>query len=319
MTLSKLSRREALAKAGSLAGAALFADSFLAQKAHANEPAAGTTAQFRFCLNTSTLRGQKLGIVKDIEIASKAGYEGIEPWMDGLTAYIEAGGKLSDLRKQITDSGLVLEDAIGFAEWIVDDEARRAKGLDLAKRQMDMLSQLGGKRIAAPPAGATALPKLDLLTCAERYRVLLEAGQQFSIVPQLELWGFSQNLNHLGECVCVAMETGHPNACVLADVFHLYKGGSNLGGIQMLGPKAIQVLHMNDFPTDIPRDKLQDNLRVYPGEGQGPVKEILRLLRQTGGQKILSLELFNREYWKQDALEVAKRGLASMKAVVQSL
>jgi hypothetical protein len=30
----------------------------------------------------------------------------------------------------------------------------------------------------------------------------------------------------------------------------------------------------------------------------------------------LSLEVFNREYWKQDALAVAKTGLAKMKAAV---
>jgi sugar phosphate isomerase/epimerase len=318
MNFSKLTRREALARTGALAGAALLAH-LPSRSSAANTSATADAAQFRFCLNTATLRGQKLGIVKEIQVAAQAGYQAIEPWVESITAYTQSGGKLADLKKQIADSGVALESAIAFPEWIVDDEARRAKGLDLAKRQMDMLAELGGKRLAAPPSGATSLPKLDLLTCTDRYRVLLEAGQQIGIVPQLELWGFSQNLNRLGECVCVAMETGHPNACVLADVFHLYKGGSNLGGIRMLGPNAIQVLHMNDFPTDIPREKLQDNLRVYPGEGYGPVKEILRLLRGTGGQKILSLELFNRTYWSQDALEVAKKGLESMKAAVASI
>ena len=31
--------------------------------------------KFRFCLNTSTISGQKLGIVKYIEIAAAAGYD----------------------------------------------------------------------------------------------------------------------------------------------------------------------------------------------------------------------------------------------------
>ena len=31
---------------------------------------------------------------------------------------------------------------------------------------------------------------------------------------------------------------------------------------------------------------------------------------------MLSLELFNRDYWKQDPLEVAKTGLAKVKAAV---
>jgi len=277
----------------------------------------GPKAVFRFCLNTATIRGQKLGIVKEIELASKAGYDGIEPWVDGIDDYAKAGGKLEDLKKIISDRGLVVESAIGFPEWIVDDDARRAKGMERAKREMDMVAKLGGKRFAAPPAGATDLPKLDLLKAAERYWALLELGAQVGVVPQLELWGFSKNLNRLGECVCVAIETGHPNACVLADVFHLHKGGSNIEGVRLLGPETIQVLHMNDYPSDPPREKIDDSFRVYPGDGTAPIVDLLRLLRNSGGEKILSLETFNRGYWGQDPLEVVKTGLAKMKAVLK--
>jgi sugar phosphate isomerase/epimerase len=121
------------------------------------------------------------------------------------------------LKNRIKDSGLTVESAIGFPEWIVDDDSRRAKGMERARHEMELVAQLGGKRIAAPPAGATDLPKLDLLKAAERYRALLEAGEKIGVVPQLELWGFSKNLNRLGECLRRA-EAGHPNACVLVDI-----------------------------------------------------------------------------------------------------
>ncbi len=112
------------------------------------------------------------------------------------------------------------------------------------------------------------------------------------------------------------METGHPKACVLADVFHLHKGGSNFRGMRLLSASAVQVLHMNDFPMDIPRDKIDDSYRVFPGDGTAPLPEILQAFHQTGGQKVLSLEVFNRKYWSQDPLEVARTGLERMKAVV---
>jgi 2-keto-myo-inositol isomerase len=298
-------------------GAAVFGQKLGAARASAAPPAPAMVPPFRFCLNTATIRGQKLGIAKEIDIAAQAGYDAIEPWVDSITEYVRGGGTLADLKKRINDSGLTVEDAIAFPEWLVDDEVKRAKGLEQAKRAMDMVAQIGGKRVAAPPAGATDLPKLDLLEAAERYRALLEAGEQAGVVPQLELWGFCKHLNRLGECVCVAMETGHRNACVLADVFHLYKGGSAVEGIRLLGPKAVQILHMNDFPKEPPREKIDDSYRVYPGDGTAPLAEILRLLHGTGGQKILSLELFNRKYWAQDPLAVATAGLAKMKAVAK--
>jgi 2-keto-myo-inositol isomerase len=316
MNAHKLSRREALAGAGLLAGAAVLGENPGVAAAPAEPVVHASGALFRYCLNTGTLRGHKLGIVKEIEVAAKAGYEGIEPWVNAIEAYVQNGGKLKDLGRQISDSGLTVEGAIGFPEWAVDDESRRAKGLELAKRQMDMVAQFGGRRFAAPPAGVTGLPKLELAQAAERYRTLLEAGVQIGVVPQLEFWGASKNLGRLSECVAVAMETGHPNACVLADVFHLYKGGSDFRGIRLLGPEAIQVLHLNDYPSDPLREKIDDSYRVYPGDGVAPLIELLQTLHRTGGQKVLSLELFNRTYWAEDALEVAKTGLARMKAVV---
>ena len=180
------------------------------------------------------------------------------------------------------------------------------------------MAQIGARRFAAPPAGATDFPKLDPSKAAERYLELLESGQQIGLVPELELWGFSKNLNHLGECVGIAMETGHPKACVLADVFHLYKGGSQIQGIRLVGPTSIQVLHMNDYPSDPPREKIDDSFRICPGDGAAPLAELLRLLHQTGGQKVLSLELFNRKYWSEDPLVVAKTGLAKMKLVSEA-
>ena len=270
---------------------------------------------FRFCLNTSTISGQKLGIVKEIEIAAQAGYDAIEPWMSAIEAYQKQGGSLKDLANRIKDSGLTVESAIGFPQWIVDDEERRAKGLDQAKREMETVAELGGKRFAAPPAGATDKPGMDWRSAVERYRALLEAGDKVGVVPQFELWGFSKNFNRLGECVGIAMETGHPKACVLADVFHLYNGGSDWRGVRLLGPDAIQVLHMNDYPAEPPRGKIDDSYRVLPGDGVAPLTELLTLLHKTGGQKVLSLEIFNRKYWKQDALAVVKEGLEKMKAV----
>ena len=259
MNERKLTRREALAQTGFLAVAVLgFEGDGMAGTAAQGESAKNEPA-FRFCLNTATIRGQKLGILKEIEVTSQAGYGGIEPWVDSVQEFVRGGGTLKDLRQRILDSGLTVEGAIGFPDWIVDDDARRAKGLERAKREMALMAQIGARRFAAPPAGATDLPKLDPLKAAERYRALLEAGDEIGIVPELELWGFSKNLNRLGECVFVAMETGHPKACVLADVFHLHKGGSDFRGMRLLGPETLQVLHLNDFPNSPPREKIDDS------------------------------------------------------------
>jgi sugar phosphate isomerase/epimerase len=273
---------------------------------------------FSYCLNTSTISRQKKTLVEEVEIAAKAGYGAIEPWVHELDGHVKQGGKLKDVARQVRDAGLVVADVIAFFEWIVDDEGRRKKALEDARRYMDLAQQVGSLRIAAPPAGATKQSGLDLRRAAERYRALLEIGDRLGVVPQVELWGFSTTLGRLGEAALVAVEADHPRACVLTDVFHLYKGGSGFASLKLLSPAALQVIHMNDYPADPPRAVISDGARVYPGDGVAPLKDMLRDLRAQGCRAVLSLELFNETYWKQDALEVARTGLEKMRAAVRA-
>lgn len=273
---------------------------------------------FVYSLNTSTIRGQNLSIVEEIAIAAKAGYQAIEPWINELDRYTQGGGSLRDLNRRIADAGLRVESAIGFPEWIVDDDGRRRRGLEEARRAMDMVRQIGGRRLAAPPVGATDQADLSLTRATERYRALLDVGAKIGVVPQVEVWGFSRSLSRLGECAMLAIESGHPQACVLADVYHLHKGGSGFTGLKLLSSAAMQVFHMNDYPARPGRAEITDAHRVYPGDGVAPLAAMLRDLRRIGFAGVLSLELFNREYWKQDALTVARTGLEKMRAVVRA-
>jgi sugar phosphate isomerase/epimerase len=314
-TSTPLTRREALARAALAMGGAMAASSLSVGR---TAPAPGPQpSEFVFCLNTGTIRGQKLGIVKEIEVAAKAGYQAIEPWVEALEQYAKAGGSLKDLAARLKDSGLTMESAIGFPQWVVDDDARRAKGMERAKYEMDLIVQAGGKRLAAPPAGATDTPGLDLGKAAERYRALLEAGDQIGVTPMLEVWGFSKNLNRLSVCACVALDTGHPKAAVLADIFHMYKGGSPFEGLRLLGGPALPVFHMNDYPATPSREEVNDGYRLFPGDGVAPMDQILRNLHAGGGRKVLSLELFNRKYYEMDALTAVKEGLEKTQAAVK--
>ncbi|MCH8159405.1 MAG: hypothetical protein IIA08_05990 [Proteobacteria bacterium] len=75
----------------------------------------------------STVRGQKLNVVEQAELAAKAGYDSIEPWLREIDAFVKQGGSLKDLGKRIRDLGLTVESAIGFARWIVDDDEERRR------------------------------------------------------------------------------------------------------------------------------------------------------------------------------------------------
>ena len=308
-----LNRRQWLSGAAAItAAAAVPANSLFASNQSKLKDA---KQPFRFCLNTSTIRGQGIPLAEEVAITAKAGYDGIEPWVSEIEKHVQDGKSLADLKKQISDAGLTVDSAIGFCKWIVDDDSERAAALEKLKQDMDKVRQIGGTRIAAPPVGATNNSNMSLVDAAQRFHAVVEVGKQMGVKAELELWGFSKFLHRLGELAYVAVECGHPDAILLPDVYHIYKGGSDFAGLKMLNGKSIEVMHMNDYPN-IDRAKISDADRVYPGDGDAPLNQILDYLAEAGFAGAFSLELFNRDYWKRDAFEVAKTGLAKMQQTI---
>lgn len=300
-----MNRRNALQALGAAAALTLTSPTALADSK--KKP------KFQFSLNTSTISGQKQGIEKYIEIAARAGYTCIEPWIMDVRAYIDKGGSLRALKKLLDDSQLTVVNAIGFAPWMSDDETQGNAGFKQMRAEMEMMAALGCRRIAAPAAGVNSAP--DLYKVGERYRALLELGRETGVMPQLEIWG-SSVFAHIGQAMMAIAVSNDSDARILPDVYHLFRGNSGFESLKMIDGNVIEVFHMNDYPGDIPRAQMEDKDRVYPGDGVAPLKQIVADLKAMDGTKILSLELFNRLYWKQDPLTVAKTGLRKMQALV---
>jgi sugar phosphate isomerase/epimerase len=268
--------------------------------------------KFRYCLNTSTVSKDPLDIIKYIDIASDAGYDGIEIWIRDLKQFLDSGKKASDLKKYLAYKNLTVENAIGFAPWLADKES----GFRQMKEEMEMVASIGGKRIAAPAAGVRGDKPLDLFMAGERYRELLQLGRETGVMPQLEFWGASDVLWHIGQTLMIASVSGDKDARILPDVYHMFRGGSSYDVLKMIDGSLIEIFHFNDYISSKPRKVQNDSDRVYPGDGAAPFRDIISRLKMMGGDKVISLELFNESYWKNDPVTIARTGLEKMKAVI---
>jgi 2-keto-myo-inositol isomerase len=307
-----MNRRNALKTASAATGLTLLGPLGFAGKAKKS------TDKFKLSLNTSTISGQKLGVEKYIDIAARAGYDCIELWTGDVKEYVSNGGSLRSLKKLLEDNKLPVVDAIGFAPWMVDDEELRKSGFKQMREEMEMMAALGCPRMAAPSAGVKPADQLDLFKVGERFASLIALGRETGVTPQLEFWGASRFF-HLGQVLMASAVANDPGVRILADVYHLHRGGSGFEGLKMIDGSLIEIFHMNDYPDTIPREKLEDKDRIYPGDGVAPLKQILTDLKNMKGTKILSLELFNRDYWAQDPLLVAKTGLEKMKKALAEI
>ncbi|HVT47161.1 MAG TPA: sugar phosphate isomerase/epimerase [Vicinamibacterales bacterium] len=317
-----LSRRQVLGGAVAALGAAVVAGTpaeleaqraMTPRKRPANEP-------FGYCLNTSTIRGNNLDIVAEVDAIAKAGFDGIEPWITELDAYTAKGGSLKDLGKRIADAGLVVENAIAFNSWLSDDEATRTAAMEKIKVDMDKVAQIGGTRIATPPGGGGrrggAAP-VSLDNAATYYRAALELGQTMGVTPLCELWSSHPVLGPLSHGAYVAIQAGRADASLLLDVIHLYRSGTAFESLTQVNGGALHVLHVNDYPQAPDPTKITDAQRVYPGDGLAPYGTIVRALHDNGFRGVLSIELFNRDYWAKSADENLKTGLAKIREQVK--
>jgi 2-keto-myo-inositol isomerase len=266
--------------------------------------------QFTLCLNTSTIR--PVSLMDKIRITGQAGYEAIELWSDDLSQYESEKGSLDGVVRALKDNGLKVVTLIALHGWMDSVGAEYQKSLEEARRKMRQAAVVGSEYIiASPPRG-----QVDLNLGAQRYRQLLQIGREHGVKPAMEFLGFVKHVNQIKHAWQVVTEASDPDGTIVLDVFHIYRGGSSLDDLKKIPASRIAIFHFNDAPESPPRKQQTDADRIYPGDGIAPLGDMLKIVKSSGYQGVISLELFNPKYWEQDPAEVARVGLEKMKAVL---
>lgn len=271
----------------------------------------------RVSLNTSTLMHYKLTADVQIDMVGQAGFNGIELWMRDIKTYLENGGTAEDLKQKLETYQLTLENIIGFSKWCSDDAEERKMALEQLREEMNITASLGGQYIAAPVQGIAVLDRNKYDDYAERYKAILELGDETGVTPLIELWGMGA-LHKVADCAHIVIATGHPKATMLLDFYHVHRGGNDWDTIDILNGKKLPVIHMNDYPGSPAFDQLKDSDRVLPGEGVCPFESVIPKLYQAGFRGGFSVELFNQGYWDtMDAKTLLKHSYEKTHAVVE--
>jgi sugar phosphate isomerase/epimerase len=117
----------------------------------------------------------------------------------------------------------------------------------------------------------------------------------------------------------VAAEAGKEDAKLLLDVYHIYRGDSSIDSLHIVGENSLDVFHVNDYTTNIKPADIKDADRIYVGDGEAPIEKIIKRLTPNNRPLVISLELFNKNYYAQDAQLVANTGYQKMKQLVDRI
>jgi sugar phosphate isomerase/epimerase len=267
-------------------------------------------SEFLFCLNTSTIRPTPL--LEKIEVAGKAGYSAIEPWNDEITAYLEQGGTPGELKRALEGAGLRVVSVIALHGWITSEGLEHQRVLGDCRRRMAQAAELGSPYIVASPPQQV----VDLNHARERFAELLAIGAEIGVLPSMEFLGFVDGIKDVASAWAIASGTGDPRGTVVADVFHMMRGGGSVDDLLQLPGDRLACFHINDLPSEPDPLTQKDEDRVMVGEGIADLPRVIANLRAIGYRGPLSLELFNRGLWSEDPLLVAQRGLNRVRALV---
>lgn len=308
-----LDRRSLLLAAGSSAALACSTPSAAARRERAFQ---GGVSPWPLCLDTATIRPQTLE--KKIEVAAAAGFDAIEPWDGELREYENGGRSLEDLGKRIQDAGLFVPSVIGLWDAIPATREAWEAQLPHTRERMRMAAAVGAQQIQVIPGPRRPQAEFDRMWAAERYRDLLEMGTtEYGLVPALVFVQFLDGCKRLSQAMDIAIQSGHPDARVIPDVFHMHIAGSGFRGLRKCSGDAIAIFQFNDAPAAPGMAELKDEHRVFPGDGILPLEQSLRDLVAIGFERCVSLELYNPGYWERDPLDVCVEGREKTLAVIE--
>jgi sugar phosphate isomerase/epimerase len=269
-------------------------------------------SEFTYCLNTSTIRPTPL--LDKIAVAGRAGYHAIEPWNDEIDAYLNRGGTIAELKQALDDAGLRAVSVIALHGWSTATVGEYSAVLDECRRRMDQAAALGSPSIVASPPQEV----VDLDRATRRFRDIYDIGKRLGVLPSMEFLGFVDGVNGVASAWAIASGAGDLQAKIVADVFHMIRGGGSVDDLLLIPGDRMSCFHINDVPaTPDPRTQT-DGDRVMIGEGIADLPRVLANLRAIGYRGPISLELFNPSLWAQDPYDVARRGLDKIRALVEN-
>jgi 2-keto-myo-inositol isomerase len=256
----------------------------------------------------------KSDLVGDIRAASRTGYDLVEIWAKKMDAYL-SDHSVKDL-KELFRKAKVDPLAINSVEFVTFNSSwEKTNTMNLIKRFADIADKIGCPYIvlvpSPRPAGVT-----DEEVFEESVKVLREVSNKFKsyrVRFAFEFLGFSWcSVSTLEQDFEIVKVVNRKNIGMVFDTFHFHAGGSTVDSIGELDRDKIFIFHINDAEA-LPKENLQDAHRLFPGEGIIPLSEITARLKRIGYDGPVSLEMFRPEYWKLPAIEVARRGMDSIR------
>ncbi len=287
---------------------------FLTATAAAAASGLAAESKLEIGMHQATLWRCESDLRQDYEAIAKAGFTTVEIFQRKIDR--QKKYSLADVKSMLADNNLrplgsQLAPSLGFPD------AGLAKRTAMFQKNLDRTAELGLKITNC--ACIIREPKVTMdhfRQGVENYRKAAELAKQYDIVIVIEFLKFSTYIGSLPAALWMSRQVNHPNLKVCLDAYHLWAGPSKLADLDDIRPGEVVNFHIDDVKASKPREAMGDADRVMPGDGDIPLKEIVRGLEGNNYNGAVMLELFSPLWWKRPVEEVCQVGYEKVQSVL---
>jgi len=245
------------------------------------------------------------GYRKSLEGWAKAGIKYVELTDTMLDDFLKTDN-LAAAKKVVTDLGLTPVSSAAVLPDLWIPGPARAASLETWKKRCEQFSTIGLQKIYCPSVTNRKVTPEDYKATPDCIRETGEIAKGFNLTAMIEFARTSTHIATLSTSLKMIREANHPNVRPMLDFFHFWSGWSKFEDLDIIQPGEIVHCHFQDI-LDTPREIIDNNGRVIPGDGKAPIVAIIKKLAEKQYRGALSVELFLAELTQGDPYEVASR------------
>jgi len=266
----------------------------------------------------------KSNIETDILSASKAGFTALEIKEHKIDDYL-IDHSLHDL-KVLLRKYAIEPTSINALEFVAFQGEKYQRVRDYCLKYSRIASELGcGAIVVVPSPTPRSLAGEEILN----YPWHLVVDEYVNVLKDLsdisKPYGVNLAFEFLGFGWCsirtprgayeIVQKVSRENVGLNFDACHFYGGGGLLSEMDIVDPNKLITFHINDL-DDVPKEAFTDSIRLMPGLGILPLKDICMKLKEIGYDGVCTVELFRPEYWEWDPYQLAKECYENTRKVV---
>ncbi|CAE6858479.1 sugar phosphate isomerase/epimerase family protein [Paraburkholderia nemoris] len=235
---------------------------------------------------------------------------------------IAGGTSPGDMRSMAADHGVRITRLDPLSNWNphwlpTNMDAEYIRDFNIpAVEFFDLCEQLGCGYASLNATFAAGLVPFEEIV--DHYVATCKLAREHGVICDIEnlpMWGVA-TLQHAWDIVRVA---DMPNGGIVFDTLHFIRSRSDLATLASIPGNAIHCVQVNDGPLELPAGvTLEENCfdRLWPGEGEFPLVDMLHTLARTGGLNQVNPEVFSPNNRTKSAEAIAELSSNSIRSVL---